>query len=566
MEVARIRRSMEKIKSLKQTILLFTYALIVGLGALSFTLSYLQQIIYLKQTYQEHGIALARDLAFNCRALLTQENRAPIDNLVDNMMLNPLVRGVAIQNAHGKIVSQNNLDDAFFEKTEAEKPTLMASPIEVTACEMNHEPMFRIRALSTLEKEGATAVGHLSVLGAAQVFITQKRLRQIEGNIAWQYLGLMLLAGLLGTWLSLRFADNFLKPINWLVEFMQDMEKQQGDLTKQITLHRQDELAQLGEAFNHFVARLREIIGFARNMVLQLRESMQVMASTSQEMTASSQEISSNIQTFTEDFRDEEKLLEQTTQAIASVTDTLTAAARLSQKTMQIHLQAKTDLNHGQEKVRDSIDQISGISTTMGEIQKKVETLMTSLGEIGKFAAVIHQIGRRTNLLSLNASIEAARAGEAGRGFAVVAEEIRALAENASRASQQINEVINRTQKDMAGVTVATTQGSTLIQAGQNAITSAGHELQKTLENAQHASDASVQESQALQNMSGVLANANQQTLALKKRGDQNFTTAESLQAAVVQQSAAMASITDTIQDLAEAAEKLNELIIVFKV
>jgi methyl-accepting chemotaxis protein len=557
---------MSKIKSLRQTILYFTYALILGLGGLSFTLSYLQQITHLKQAYQEHGVALARDLAFNCRSILTQESRAPLDNLADNMMLNALVRGVAIQNARGKIISQNNVDDRFFETIEAENPAAAEEPIRVTACEVNHEPMFRIRALSTLEQEGLAEVKHQTVLGAVQLFITQKRLRDIERNIAWQYLGLMLLAGLAGTWLSLRFANDFLKPIHWLVGFMQDMEKRQGDLTKQITLARQDELALLGNAFNHFISHLREIITFARDMVSQLRESMQTMASTTEEINASSQEISSNIQTFTEDFRDEEKLLEQTTQAIASVTGELATTARQSQQTMQFHQQTKEELNQGQEKIRDSVSQIGSISGTMAEIQKKIETLLLSLGEIEKFTVVIHQIGRRTNLLSLNASIEAARAGEAGRGFAVVAEEIRALAENASRASAQIKDVIARTQREMAEVAGATSRGSALIQNGQNAIVMAGAELQKTLEKAEQASDASLQESLALQKMSGILATANQQTLSLKKSGQQNFTTAESLAAAVEQQTAAIVNISDTIQGLAEATEKLNSLIVVFKV
>jgi methyl-accepting chemotaxis protein len=557
---------MIKAKSLRHTILYFIYALILCLGGVSFALSYLQQITYLKQSYQDHGVALARDLAFNCRALLNQESHSPLDSLADNMMLNSLVRGVAIQDAQGKIISQNNIEDSYFEVIESEKPAVLENPIEITSCEVKGEPMFRIRAISTLEHEGLAAVKRMTVLGAVQVFITQKRLREIERTIAWQYMGLMLIALLAGTLLSLRFVKHFLNPINWLVGFMQDLETQKGDLTKRISLKRQDELGQLAEAFNHFVAHLREIIAHAQSMVGQLRDSMQTIASTTEEINASAQEISGNIQTFTADFREEEQLLEQNTRAITSVNGTLMEMARQSHDTMRFYLQTKEELATGQEKIRDSVAQVGGISQYMTEIQGKYGKLMASLGEIEKITVVIQQIGNRTNLLSLNASIEAARAGEAGRGFAIVAEEIRLLAENASKASEQIKSIVSRTQQDRVSVEDATNRGSTMIENGQNAIVLAGNELQKILENAQQASDTSLQISLALQKISGILASANQQTQALKECGQKNFITAESLQAAVEQQTAAIVNIADTIQGLTEAADKLNTLIVIFKV
>jgi methyl-accepting chemotaxis protein len=188
------------------------------------------------------------------------------------------------------------------------------------------------------------------------------------------------------------------------------------------------------------------------------------------------------------------------------------------------------------------------------------------LGEIEKVAAAIHQIGKKTNLLSFNAAIEAARAGEAGRGFAIVAGEIRALAANASEASEQIKDIVGRTQLDMDGVKSATQDGYARIENGRKIIVSAGDELQSTLEKARAASERSLEESLALQKISAGLSASNQQILELKKTGQHNFETAESLQAAVQEQTAGIVQITDTIQGLAEATEKLNQLIVIFKV
>jgi methyl-accepting chemotaxis protein len=362
-------------KSLRQTILSFILALIIGLGGLSFALSYFQQSLYLKQLYQDHGIALARNLAFNCRTLLSQDSHAPLDNLMDNTMLNTMARGVAFQNAQGKVISQNNLDDSLFGLIEAEKPLEAVAAVEISPCVVKQEPMFRIRAIITLEREGYAQLKKSTILGAVQLLITQKGLLEIERNIVLQYLGLMLLVGLVSVLLTLRFTNGFLKPIQWLLGFMRSLENQQGDLTKRISLQRQDELGQLAGAFNNFVAHLREIIAQAQSMVEQLRESMNTIAANTEEINASAEEMSSNIQSFTLDVKNEEKLLEENTQTITSAAETLAAMARQSQADMQMHKQTQVELSHGQESIKGSMDQIGGISGTILEIQKKLPIL-----------------------------------------------------------------------------------------------------------------------------------------------------------------------------------------------
>jgi hypothetical protein len=136
----------------------------------------------------------------------------------------------------------------------------------------------------------------------------------------------------------------------------------------------------------------------------------------------------------------------------------------------------------GTKVVGEMARENEGIITTVKEAASAVEDLGGWSQEVGKIVQVIRDIADETNLLALNAAIIAAQSGEHGKAFGVVAEEIRGLAERTSSSTQEISDLVNTVQKNVANVVQSMKKSLQRIERGELLTHNAGMVLDKVFQ------------------------------------------------------------------------------------
>ena len=169
-------------------------------------------------------------------------------------------------------------------------------------------------------------------------------------------------------------------------------------------------------------------------LVSGIVDNTHALASSSEELTSVSQQMSA----AAEETTAQANLVSAAAEEVSS--NARTVSGSIEALVSSIHEIAKS-AQEAASTARQAVDMSGNASTTM-------DALGRSSAEIGKVVNVITSIAEQTNLLALNATIEAARAGEAGRGFAVVANEVKELARETARATEDIGAKIEAMQAD----------------------------------------------------------------------------------------------------------------------
>jgi methyl-accepting chemotaxis protein len=253
----------------------------------------------------------------------------------------------------------------------------------------------------------------------------------------------------------------------------------------------EDEIGKAGVALNLMKSSLHSVIQSIADTAHHVATASEELSATSQQISANSEETSAQANTVSQAAQQVSQNLqgvsaggEEMTATIQSIASNAHEAATIASKAVQTAQAA---------------------NATIGKLGE-------SSSEIGEVIKVITSIAQQTKLLALNATIEAARAGEAGKGFAVVANEVKELARQTAKATEDISHKIVAIQTDTNGAVDAIGTISTVIHQindiSGTIATAVEEQSATTNEMTRNVADAAKGSGDITQNISGVASAA----------------------------------------------------------
>lgn len=373
---------------------------------------------------------------------------------------------------------------------------------------------------------------------------------------------------IVGYSMSKIITKNIVKPLDISVNYLDILSS--GDFTSEVSVElkkRKDEIGTMAKALDNIHGSLKSLI---KNIVEEsdkieevvniVNNEVKILNGNIEEVSATTQELSATIEETSASAEETSATSQEIGKAVQSIAEKSQEGAIQAGEINKRAQQTKENIKNSQKTAHNTfVNTKDGLEKAL-EKSKVVE-------EINVLSDSIMQITEQTNLLALNAAIEAARAGEVGRGFSVVADEVRKLAEQSSEAVSSIQGMVLQVQAAFEN----------LSQSGEDILNYIAQNVKPSYEllmntgiqyekDAEFVNEMTEEFASSSNQINEVIEQINQAMQTVSATAEESGAGSEEVLNSISEITLAVSDIAKSSQSQAELSQKLNEVVLKFKI